>query len=86
MPSLRETLPGYSDWLGYGHGERADAWLARLEVNRPELESFRALQSPEASPYLATPAHDAQVVARLRRVGALAAGQRLESLAPRLPR
>lgn len=53
MPSLLEALVGYSDWLGYGHGERADAWLARLEVNRPELEAFRALPAADAQPYAA---------------------------------
>ena len=50
---LRETLIGYSDWLGYGHSERADAWLARLEVNRPELEIFRAAETPSSPAYLA---------------------------------
>lgn len=44
---LRDALVGYSDWLGHGHGERAAAWLQRLEVNRPELERFRA--TPPAS-------------------------------------
>lgn len=53
MPDLRESLVGYSDWLGYDHGERSAAWLARLEVNRPELEAFRALQSPRMQPYQA---------------------------------
>ena len=48
---LREALVGYSDWLGYGHGERSAAWLARLEVNRPELEAFRALAAPGIQPY-----------------------------------
>ena len=48
---MRETLIGYSDWLGYGHGERADAWLARLEVNRPELELFRAAETPSSPAY-----------------------------------
>ena len=53
---LREALVGYSDWLGYGHGERSAAWLARLEVNRPELEAFRALQAGNVQPYLPRPA------------------------------
>ncbi len=48
---LREALVGYSDWLGYGHGERAAAWLQRLEVNRPELERFRATPAPGVAPY-----------------------------------
>lgn len=49
---MRAPLIGYSDWLGYGHGERADAWLARLEVNRPELELFRAAETPSSSAYV----------------------------------
>ncbi|HET9471099.1 MAG TPA: amidase family protein, partial [Usitatibacter sp.] len=49
-PPFREALVGYAEWLGYGHGERADAWLARLEVNRPELDAFRAAPVPEAQP------------------------------------
>ena len=48
---LREALVGYSDWLGYDHRERSAAWLARLEVNRPELEAFRTLQPPGIQPY-----------------------------------
>ena len=51
MATLRETLAGYAGWLGYGHDERADAWLARLEVNRPELEAFRAAPVPDVQPY-----------------------------------
>ena len=50
---LREALVGYSDWLGYGHGERAAAWLQRLEVNRPELELFRATRTPSCAAYVA---------------------------------
>jgi aspartyl-tRNA(Asn)/glutamyl-tRNA(Gln) amidotransferase subunit A len=51
LPPLRETLAGYAGWLGYGHGERADAWASRLEVNRPELEAFRAAPVPDVQPY-----------------------------------
>jgi len=51
LASLRETLAGYAGWLGYGHGERADAWVARLEVNRPELEAFAAAATPDLQPY-----------------------------------
>lgn len=51
MAGLKETLVGYAGWLEYGHAERAGAWLARLEVNRPELEAFRAAPSPELQPY-----------------------------------
>ena len=43
---LKEALAEYAGWLGYGHGERAAAWLQRLEVNRPELELFRAAPAP----------------------------------------
>jgi Asp-tRNA(Asn)/Glu-tRNA(Gln) amidotransferase A subunit family amidase len=52
---LREALVGYSEWLGYAHAERVDAWLARLEVNRPELEAFRAIPLTDAQPWLARP-------------------------------
>jgi aspartyl-tRNA(Asn)/glutamyl-tRNA(Gln) amidotransferase subunit A len=52
---LRDTLVGYSGWLGYGHGERADAWLARLEVNRPELDLFRAAETPAVAAYMPRP-------------------------------
>lgn len=51
MTDLRETLVGYADWLGYGHGERAAAWLQRLEINRPELEAFRAADDGGGPPY-----------------------------------
>ncbi|MGE5093821.1 MAG: amidase, partial [Betaproteobacteria bacterium] len=53
MPNLRDALVGYADWLGYGHGERADRWIARLEVNRPEIEAFRAARVPECGAYRA---------------------------------
>lgn len=56
MASFRDALIGYSDWLGYGHAERADAWLARLEYNRPELEAFRAAPLPPDAAYKAVPA------------------------------
>jgi Asp-tRNA(Asn)/Glu-tRNA(Gln) amidotransferase A subunit family amidase len=49
---LRDALIGYADWLGHGHGERAAAWLARLELNRPELEAFRAAPTPFHPAYL----------------------------------
>jgi aspartyl-tRNA(Asn)/glutamyl-tRNA(Gln) amidotransferase subunit A len=48
---LRDALIGYADWLGHGHGERAAAWLQRLEVNRPELERFREAAVPASAPY-----------------------------------
>jgi aspartyl-tRNA(Asn)/glutamyl-tRNA(Gln) amidotransferase subunit A len=53
MTNLRDTLVGYADWLHYGHGERADAWVARLEVNRPELDALRAAKTPQVQPYVA---------------------------------
>jgi aspartyl-tRNA(Asn)/glutamyl-tRNA(Gln) amidotransferase subunit A len=56
MSDLRTALAGYADWLGYGHGERADAWLRRLEINAPEIERFRELATPGCAPYRAVPA------------------------------
>jgi Asp-tRNA(Asn)/Glu-tRNA(Gln) amidotransferase A subunit family amidase len=49
---LRDALIGIADWQGYGHGERAAAWLQRLEVNRPELEAFRDARVPDAPSYV----------------------------------
>ena len=56
MSDLRTALVGYADWLGYGHGERAEAWLRRLEINAPELARFRARSAPACAPYRALPA------------------------------
>jgi Asp-tRNA(Asn)/Glu-tRNA(Gln) amidotransferase A subunit family amidase len=53
---FRDALIGYADWLGYGHGERAAAWLTRFEVNAPELEAFRATPAPACAAYAPTPA------------------------------
>jgi len=53
MPSFRDSLVGYSDWLGYGHGERVDAWVARLDYNGPELEAFRRAALPDCAAYRA---------------------------------
>src|SRR5471030_1686189 len=53
---LADALIGLADWQGYGHGERAAAWLQRLEVNRPELEAFRDARVPDAAPYVAAAA------------------------------
>jgi aspartyl-tRNA(Asn)/glutamyl-tRNA(Gln) amidotransferase subunit A len=50
---LRDALVGYAGWLGYGHPERAAAWLQRLELNRPELEAFRAARTPPCGAYVA---------------------------------
>ena len=49
---LKDALVGYAGWLGYGHGERAAAWLQRLEVNRPELEQFRDAPTPSCGAYV----------------------------------
>ena len=54
MADLKEALVAYSRWLGYGHGERAGAWLQRLEVNGPELERFRATANVSNAPYIPT--------------------------------
>src|SRR5690242_1175386 len=56
MESLEDVLAGFAAWLGHGHGDRAGAWAARLQVNRPEIESFRAAQTPAVPAYAATPA------------------------------
>jgi Asp-tRNA(Asn)/Glu-tRNA(Gln) amidotransferase A subunit family amidase len=49
---FRDALIGFADWQGYGHGERAAAWAQRLEVNRPEIEIFRAAPTPPSAAYL----------------------------------
>jgi Asp-tRNA(Asn)/Glu-tRNA(Gln) amidotransferase A subunit family amidase len=49
---LREALAGFAGWQGYRHDERADAWIARLELNRPELEAFRAAATPDVAAYV----------------------------------
>jgi Asp-tRNA(Asn)/Glu-tRNA(Gln) amidotransferase A subunit family amidase len=46
---LRDALIGFADWQGYGHAERHAAWIARLEVNRPEIDAFRAAPTPLAA-------------------------------------
>jgi Asp-tRNA(Asn)/Glu-tRNA(Gln) amidotransferase A subunit family amidase len=73
---LRDALAGYAGWLGHGHPERADAWLARLEVNRPELEAFRAAATPDDPAHLAIPASLAPAS------GEAAAGEPLPADAP----
>lgn len=55
MPDLRHALIGYADWQGYHHAERADAWLARLEMTRPEIDYFRAQPTPDCAAYLPVP-------------------------------
>jgi len=49
--SLIDALAGFAGWLGYGHAERARLWAARLEVNRPEIEAFRAASLPDCAAY-----------------------------------
>ncbi len=49
---FREVLIGFADWQGYGHGDRAAAWLRRLEVNRPEIEAFRDAPTPSCAAYV----------------------------------
>lgn len=78
MNDLRTALIGYADWLGYGHAERADAWLARLEINRPELEFFRAQKSPSSPAYLPVPTK--VIPARGISSGSLPAADARESL------
>ena len=53
---LEQALAAYAGWQGYGHASRARAWVERLEVNRPELDAFRAAPAPEAPAYAARPA------------------------------
>jgi len=53
---LRDALTGYAGWLGYARGERADAWVRRLDVNRPELEAFRGAATPRCAAYVASAA------------------------------
>ena len=52
MTDLPETLAAFAQWQGYDHGERAQAWLARLELNRPEIEAFRGARVPDAPHYV----------------------------------
>lgn len=56
MESLENVLAGFAEWLGHGHGDRAGAWAARLQINQPEIESFRALPTPAVPAYAAAPA------------------------------
>ncbi len=51
---LTQALAGYATWIGYGHEDRREAWVKRLEINAPELEALRGLEMPPAEPYVAT--------------------------------
>ncbi|MDY7573049.1 amidase [Actimicrobium sp. CCI2.3] len=53
---MRQSLVDYVDWLGYGHGERVEAWIERLGMNMPELQHFRAQTTPSCPAYVASPA------------------------------
>ena len=72
---LNEALIGLAEWQGYGHGERAAQWLARIEVNRPEIEAFRAAPVPDAPQYVARPAS-------LAPADGIGSGERSRSLDP----
>jgi len=53
-------LGAFADWLGAGGQERAAKWAERLEVNRREIDAFRAQTTPKAPAYCA---HATTVVA-----------------------
>ena len=50
-----ETLKGYAGWLGYGHPERAAAWVERLALNGAEVAAFRDAPPSTEPPYVAQP-------------------------------
>ena len=50
-----DALKVYAGWLGYGHPERAQAWVDRLGLNAPEIEAFRATPDSTDPPYVAQP-------------------------------
>ena len=77
-PATQEHSRGlidFADWQGYPRGERAAAWLARLEVNRPEIDAFRAAPIPDAPQYVARPA-------TLAPADGVAAGERSRPIDP----
>jgi aspartyl-tRNA(Asn)/glutamyl-tRNA(Gln) amidotransferase subunit A len=55
MERLEDILAGYAGWLGHGHGDRAAAWMARLQINQPELDAFRSLPAVALPAYVAAP-------------------------------
>jgi aspartyl-tRNA(Asn)/glutamyl-tRNA(Gln) amidotransferase subunit A len=65
MTDLRSALVEFSGWVGYGHGDRAAAWVKRLDINAPELARFRAIPRANVEPYrpTATAVEPAQGVA-----------------------
>ncbi|WP_019143124.1 amidase [Noviherbaspirillum massiliense] len=56
MESLKEVLAGFAAWLGHDHGDRAGAWMARLHINQPEIDTLRALPTPALPAHVAAPA------------------------------
>ena len=52
---LAQALAGYAGWLGHGHADRAAAWVARLGMNAPEIDAFRAAPTPDVPVYQAMP-------------------------------
>jgi Asp-tRNA(Asn)/Glu-tRNA(Gln) amidotransferase A subunit family amidase len=56
MESLKDVLVGFAEWLGHGQGNRASAWIARLQINQPEIASFRELSIPASPAYVGVPA------------------------------
>jgi Asp-tRNA(Asn)/Glu-tRNA(Gln) amidotransferase A subunit family amidase len=54
------TLAAFADWLGHDGAERAAKWAERLEMNRREIDAFRAQVTPKAPAYCA---HATSVVA-----------------------
>jgi aspartyl-tRNA(Asn)/glutamyl-tRNA(Gln) amidotransferase subunit A len=52
---LAQVLAGYAGWLGHGHADRAAAWVARLGMNAPEIDAFRAAPTPDVPVYQAVP-------------------------------
>ena len=52
---LAQVLAGYAGWLGHGHADRAAAWVARLGMNAPEIDAFRAAPTPDVPVYQAMP-------------------------------
>ena len=53
---FRDALAAYAAWIGLGHGDRAERWVKRLELNRPELEAFRDAPDCEEPAYQPSPA------------------------------
>lgn len=52
---MQDAMAAYAAWTGYGHEDRAAAWLRRFELNAAELEAFRRLPAPGCEAYVAMP-------------------------------